>query len=301
MKKIILLFVIPLFSFSNAQTFEWVNIAPLDIQTNPDYLHSPVTTDNSGNPVCARLVEYIDLYGQTYFGVTRIEKRNDSGSLIWENTVEGKADVSEIIVDGENNTVCIGTYRDTITIDSQQIIYTGIGIGSFILKLDNAGNLLWIKDGTEYFSGYEIMTALEKNGLDNYLIGISNYPINSAILRLDTGGNISSTINQPGVNTVSDIDVDASGNIWVTGFTSTANQSFNGLDTVGSFTYTEYVVKYNSSGTAQWVNFIEDVTVQDFNIETDAAGNGYLSGNIFTETNFGNLVANGPQWVYDFL
>jgi hypothetical protein len=300
MKKIILPFIVILFSFSSAQTFEWVNIAPLDIQTNPAYLHSTVTTDNSGNPVCARLVEYIDLYGQNYFGITRIEKRNDSGSLLWENIIEGKADVSEIIVDGENNTVCIGTYRDTITIDSQQLINTGIGMGSLILKLDTLGNLIWIKDGTDFFSGYEIMTALEKDGLNNYLVGISNYPISSAILRLDTGGNLSSTIDQPGVNTVSDIDMDTFANIWVTGFTSTNNQSFNGLDTISPFTYTEYVVKYNSAGTAHWVNFIEDITVQDFIIETDDAGNGYLSGNIFTETNFGNLVANGPQWVYDF-
>lgn len=60
------------------------------------------------------------------------------------------------------------------------------------------------------------------------------------------------------------------------------------------------MVKYNSSGTAEWVNFIEDVTVQEFKVETDDAGNAYLSGNIFDSTNFGNLTANGPQWVYDF-
>ena len=79
-----------------------------------------------------------------------------------------------------------------------------------------------------------------------------------------------------------------------------STQSFNGLDTIAPFPYTEYVVKYNSSGTAEWVNFIEDITVQDFKVETDDAGNAYLSGNIFDSTNFGNLTANGPQWVYDF-
>ena len=51
---------------------------------------------------------------------------------------------------------------------------------------------------------------------------------------------------------------------------------------------------------AQWVSFIEDVTVQEFNIETDNSGNAYLSGNLFLSTHFGNLLANGPQWIYDF-
>ena len=215
-----------------AQTFEWVNIVPLNIQTIPSYLYGTVAIDNSNNPVCARLIEVIDSYNLKYYGVVKIEKRNTIGSPIWENTIEGKADVLELIVDGENNTVCIGTYRDTISIDTAQLIHSGTGTGSFILKLDDSGNFIWIKDGTEFFSGYDVMTALTRDNLNNYLLGISNYPIESKIYRLDTNGNIISTIQQTGVETISDIDVDSFGNIWVTGFVFGNQQvSFNGLDT----------------------------------------------------------------------
>jgi len=300
MNKISLLLTVLLFSLTQAQTFEWVDVVPLELQTNPSFLHGTVAMDNSGNPVCARLIEYQELYNLNYIGVVKIEKRNSFASLMWENTINGKADVLELIVDGENNTVCIGAYRDTISIDTEQLIHSGSGTGSFILKLDDSGNLIWIKDGTEFFSGFEVMTAIEKDGFNNYLLGISNYPFDSKIIKLDADGNVISSIDQTNVKTISDINQDLFDNIWVTGFTSADNQSFNGLDTIAPFPYTEYVVKYNSSGTAEWVNFIEDITVQEFKIETDNEGNAYLSGNIFTSTNFGNLTANGPQWVYDF-
>ena len=76
--------------------------------------------------------------------------------------------------------------------------------------------------------------------------------------------------------------------------------SFNGRDTTAPFSYTEYVVKYNPAGIAQRIDFIQDVTVQQFQIETDDSGNAYLGGNLLDSTSFGNLHANGPQWVYDF-
>ena len=300
MIKITLLLSVLFFSLAQAQTFEWVDVIPIDIQTNPSLLESAVAVDNTGNPVCARLIDSREIYNLNYFGDVKIEKRSSSGLLMWENTIDGKAHVSDLIVDGENNTICIGAYRDTISIDTAQLIYSGSQTGSFILKLDDSGNLIWLKDGTELSTVINVMTALARDGFNNYLLGISNLPIDSKILKLDTGGNIISTIDQNSVRTVSDISQDVFNNIWVTGFTSTSNQSFNGLDTIAPFPYSEYVVKYNSSGTAEWVTFIEDVTDQDFNIETDNAGNAYLSGNLFISTTFGNLTANGPQWVYDY-
>jgi hypothetical protein len=196
--------------------------------------------------------------------------------------------------------ICIGTFRDSVVIGTTTLFQTEINQNSFIFKTDGSGNFLWVLDGTSFAPQYSILTALEVKSSNNILVGATNYNTNANIYQFSPSGNLVSTILQTNVGTVSDISVDVSENIWITGFTFNGFASFNGLDTIAPFAYNEYVVKYNSSGTALWVNFIEDITVQDFNIETDASGNGYLSGNIFTETNFGNLVANGPQWVYDF-
>jgi hypothetical protein len=287
--------------FLHAQTFEWADIVPIDIQTNPAYLYGTVTTDTEGNPVSARLVNVRDEYIAIYYGDVRIEKRTLSGTVTWETTVFGKADISRLVVDEDNNVVGIGTYRDTISIGMFQLVYSGSGTGSFVLKLDGDGNPLWLKDGSEYFSGFGTFTALLCDDQTDILLGYSNYPVESRIIRLDASGNVVSTIQQINVETVSDMDIDAFGNLWVTGFVSGHQlASFNGFDTTSAFTYTEYVVKYNSSGNVQWVNFIEDITVQFFNIETDDFGNGYLSGGLFFGTSFGNLQAYGPEWVYDF-
>ena len=296
----ILLFSTFLCVFLRAQTFEWVDAAPLDLQTNPAYLHSPVALDNSGSPVSARMINYWGLYGNAYYGDAEIAKRDPSGSSAWKDTIYGKTDVAEIIVDGQNNPACYGTFIDTLVIKGWQLVHTGQESGSFVLKLDSNGNVIWLKDGAQYITGFGVLTALAKDGADNIVIGMSNYPEETDVLVLNPGGTQVSEIVQTNTGTVSDISVDNSGNIWVTGFTFSAPVSFNGLDTIAPFDYNDYVVKYSPSGTPLWVDFIQDVTVQFFQLKTDNAGNGYLAGNLLDSTTFGNIHAHGPMWVYDF-
>lgn len=300
MKRLLPFTIILSFTFIRAQTFEWVEIAPLNYQLNPTYLHSAVAIDNSGNPVCARLINYHQNYGSTIYGDIKFEKRNPSGMLLWERTIYGKVDISEIIIDTGNNIICLGTFRDSVVLGTTTLYQTELNQNSFIFKTDDTGNFLWVLDATSFAPQYSILTALELKSSNNILIGATNYNINANIYEFNPEGNLVSTILQTNIGTVSDISADDSQNIWVTGFTFDGPASFSGLDTIAPFDYNEYIVKYSPAGTAQWVNFIEDITAQDFNIETDAFGNGYLSGNIFIETNFGNLVAHGPQWVYDF-
>lgn len=295
-----LLLSVAICSVTPAQTFEWVNTVPLDIQTNPAYLHSPVVLDNSGNPVSARLINFKELYSIAYYGDIEITKISSSGAVIWADTAYGKADVSDIIVDGENNVICMGTFRDTMQISNSRLIHTGQDVGSFLLKLDNAGNLIWLKNGSDYTTEFGAITALAKDGLNNIMLGMSNYPLEANVLMLNSSGVQVSQIVQSNIGTVSNMRRDRSGNIWVTGFTFGGSVSFNGLDTIAPFSYNEYVVKYNASGTAQWVSFIQDVTVQFYEIELDSSGNAYLGGSLLDSTSFGNLHANGPQWLYDF-
>ena len=300
MFKNLLLLSSLLFSSIFGQTYQWVNLASPDYQFNPSSLQCPVAVDNSGNPICARLLNYQQSYGSAVYGDTKLEKRNSSGSLMWENIIYGKAEISEISVDTENNVICIGTYRDSVIIGTTTLFQSEVNQNSFLFKTDALGNYIWVVDGTSFAPQYSILTALELKSSSNILVGATNYGVSANIYEFNPNGNLISTILQTDVETISDINVDISGNIWATGFAFGGPVSFNGLDTIAPFTYTEYVVKYNSSGSAQWVNFVEDITVQDFTIETDDAGNGYLSGNLFDSTSFGNLHANGPQWIYDF-
>ena len=283
-----------------AQTFQWVSTVPLDIQTNPAFLHCPTVLDNNGSLVSARLINSKEIYSIAYYGDFLIEKTDSSGLLIWADSINGKADVAEIIADGENNIIGYGTFIDTLVIGNSALIRTGQGTGSFIFKSDSDGNLIWLKDGAQYITGFGVITALEPDSLNNILIGTSDYPVESKILKLDAEGNQTSIITETNIATISDIKKDPAGNIWATGFAFNGPVSFNGHDTTAPFSYTEYVVKYNPAGIAERINFIQDVTVQQFQIETDDSGNAYLAGNLLDSTSFGELHANGPQWIYDF-
>jgi len=282
------------------QTYQWANMISPNYQFNPTSLHTPVAVDNFGNPVCARLVNYQQTYGLVVYCDVKLEKRNTSGSIIWENTIYGKTDISEIVLDQENNVICIGTFRDSVIIGTTTLYQTEVNQNSFVFKTDASGNFLWVKDGTEFAPQHSVINALEIKPSGNLLVGATNYNVNANIYEFDVDGNLVSTILQTGAETISDINVDIPGNIWATGFAFNGAVSFNGLDTIAPFTYNDYIVKYNSSGIAQWVSFVEDITVQEFNIVTDNSGNAYLSGNLFESTQFGNFTANGPQWVYDF-
>ena len=90
-------------------------------------------------------------------------------------------------------------------------------------------------------------------------------------------------------NKVTDIAVDASGNVYITGSYSSSSLDFDsgvGTSTPGFTGGTDaYIAKYNSSGAFQWVNTIQgsgdDLASA---LTTDASGNVYVTG-YFTGTN----------------
>lgn len=91
------------------------------------------------------------------------------------------------------------------------------------------------------------------------------------------------------------IVTDSSGNSYVTGFvTGTGTYNFgNGVSMTGKFSGNNaFLIKYNSSGVAQWITYAETSPDEDdFNyVALDSGGNIYIAGRIFTNGtyNFGN-------------
>jgi hypothetical protein len=284
----------------NAQTFQWVDTAELNVQFNPTYLRAAVTLDDSANPIYARLIKFKEIYSSTYYGNVEIKKVTPSAEHIWADTLFGGVDIKQIITDSENNIICLGSYTDTVRIGDSSLTRIGSGISSFLLKLDQHGNFIWLKDGSGFVTEFAEITSLAKTNSNNFMLGIGSYSVVTNILTINSSGSIINNIEQLNTGTISDIEVDIYNNIWSTGFTFSGSVSFNGLDTIAPFDYNDYVVKYDATGEAKWISFIKDITVQDFKIESDDSGFIYLSGNLFDSTDFGNLHTHGPQWNYDY-
>ena len=288
-------------TFAHAQTFQWVDASPLDISINPDPLRNPVVLDNQDNPVCARMVNLKLSYGTRFLGDIEISKLSSSGSALWKTTAYGQVDVTTLLVDNNNNVICSGIFRDTLAIDTAVIFASNPNQDNFIFKLDESGNLVWLTNGSGFVPEFGEITSLAADFYtENILAGISQWASGTQIVTLDPDGNQVSVIDQDNTSLINDMKMDASGNLWVTGFSFGGDVSFNGLDTTAPFSYNEFVVKYDPSGSPQWVNFIRDITASFYDIETDASGNGYLAGSLLDSTNFGSLHAHGPLWVYDY-
>lgn len=285
----------------NSQTFEWAHIKPVNISTNPFYLKNTVSTDNEGNPVYSHLLNSKYISTQSYYGDVELVKRNPDGIIIWNDTIFGKIDMLRILIDNHNNIICTGTFKDSIIVDENNFLFSSSSSPqSFIFKIDENGNTLWLKNLEQHFQSFYTISSAVLDDAGNIWIAADNFG-NSTIYKLDTEANLITSIEQINVRGIGDISIDNTGCIWVTGAaTGFISQSFNGLDTIPPFSYNEYVVKYSSSGEALWIVFIEDVTFQRFRIVTDETGSAYLAGNLFISTWFGNIQANAPAWVYSY-
>ncbi|MCX6154061.1 MAG: SBBP repeat-containing protein [Candidatus Kapabacteria bacterium] len=99
---------------------------------------------------------------------------------------------------------------------------------------------------------------------------------------------------------VENIAVDASGNIYIAGYSASSTITFNnGIYLYNTGSYDAYIAKYNSNGICQWAQKVSG-TSEDYckSIKVDASGNIYIAGYSSSSTlNFNNgisLTNSGP-------
>ncbi|HKR07075.1 MAG TPA: SBBP repeat-containing protein [Bacteroidia bacterium] len=228
-----------------------------------------------------------------------VSKLNASGNFVWATKLgtTTSEDVYSIAVDASGNVFTAGRYFPGT--NAFQI---------YINKVDASGNLLWSKiygglstdiasdietdaSGNIYFTGYF-------GGTMDFDPGAGTYNLTSAgnsdifVSRFDGAGNfiwakqIGGTLNE----TSSSVEVDASGNIHVTGsFSGTADfdpgaATYN-LTAAGG--YDIFVSKLNNSGNFVWAKQLGG-TDGEFvrSVASDAGGNVYATGDFYGTADF---------------
>ena len=211
-----------------------------------------------------------------------IAKYNTSGTLQWQRTLGG-ADVGQlhsVAVDSSGNVYITGeTYSQ------------GAGNGDILIaKYNTSGTLQWQRTlgGASFDYGQGVTVDSSGNvyvtgstfsqGAGNGDVLIAKYNTNGTLQWQRTLGGADSDVGYR-------IAVDSSGNVYITGYTSSQGAGSNDV----------IIAKYDTSGVLQWQrtlggaggDYAEDIAVDSF-------GNVYITGYGGAQGNFGCIVAKLP-------
>ena len=288
-------------SHLQAQTFLWVNHNTHNIQFNPDYATFPSSADASGNVTIGSIFNYKITYGSLFMGDVVLRKYNSSGSQLFSKVLTGKADIEGIGADTQGNLYVYGFFLDTLHIDPSHVLIntsSGMNINSFFIKLDNSGNFVWSKNITDIYGNYAYIKSLRVKG-SSVLTPISSNS-QEFIKKFDLNGIEQLSVQLNFVAIISGVDINSHGEIFAAGSCGAGNHNFGGLIENAPYTYNKFFVKFNSSGSGVWTEFVQDITFETPSIVCDDNGNSYACGDLNGPYLFGNIQTMGPQWVFDF-
>ena len=290
--------IIFLVGLLQAQSFDFVQSHAVD-GLNISRLASSIDLDSENRAVVGRMISNNLNYNYS-FGDFALEKIDVSGNVLWSDTLSGYVHLRGLLVDRNDDIYTYGDFRDSLDVTGLDFpLSTTAETHSWIAKFDTDGQLVWITDVNLSNIEIENVTAICE-GQEGILISTTAGLGISEIHKMESGGALTTIITQEFVGSAMSMSVDPFGGLWVTGPTSMGPQSYNGYATDAPFSYNQYIVRYSSSGGAQWVNFVEDVTAENQQIVTDQNGFAYYGTGLRDDFMFGDIQSQGPDWVFDF-
>lgn len=212
-----------------------------------------------------------------------------------------------IFVDANSNTYITGSYQSpTITFGATTFTNAG-AIDMFVVKYDPNGNVVWAKTagGASFDNGLNI--TADSSG--NVYVAVSSYNssltignttlalqglFDIVIIKYDPNGNVlwATSAGGTGDDIAQSISVDASQNLYITGYFRSSSIIF-GSDTLSNSGSNDfYIAKYSSNGSVQWAKKAVGTLIDAATgIVTDALGNSYVTGSFTSPSiSFGNNV-----------
>ncbi len=293
-----------------AQNFEWArSFGSLFLDQG-----NSITVDSVGNVyVTGNFSGTVDFdpgtgtYNLTSAGISDVfvQKLDANGDLIWARAFGSPADdyAYSIAIDATGNAFVTGYFNATADFDPGPGIYNLTSTGGqdiFIQKLDVNGNFIWARSfgsiaddfgfsvavdalGNVYTTGtFRDSADFDPGGGASIFTSAGNYDF--FIQKLDINGNfiwattIGGTNNDFGLS----IEVDASGNVYTTGyFTGTADFD-PGLGTyylTASGPIEAFILKMDMNANLVWARSFGGLNATSRAITVAASGNVYTAGN----------------------
>lgn len=182
-----------------------------------------------------------------YCGDVHLRKYNAEGVQIWEKIFQGDARILDMEIDADGNLVVCGGYINALTIDGENYTTPLFVTGSFLMKLDTLGNVLWHKVIVPVLYN-NLLYALATDGSSNiYVTGLKN-DIEAIFDKYNSAGELIHSEDMLAVRTGSDIELDDDGNIYLAG-TAPDYATFDGIHIPPEGTgtgYANFLAKYDS-------------------------------------------------------
>lgn len=286
-----------------------------------------VATDTAGNVYLSGsfngpnlVLGSVTLTQNSGFSSQFVAKMDSNGNAIWGRTISSYSgslaeEDNDIAVDSNGAVIMAGNYYGNCKINNIEI--SSPSVGSYIIKYDPEGTMLWYRYPTGattiraialdsanniYFTGENISTmSLGSNNLTNGGVFTGKYDINGSLTWLKQGLRNYSVMGS-GLVCSFDINTDAAGNSVITG-------TYSGSISFGEYTLTEpvqqlvppvnssFVVKYDNSGNVIWAKKAIAKPLLDMNTHVSATkaqfdnnNNIYICGYTNTEITLDNII-----------
>ena len=322
---LILLFLLPSTSYS--QTLEWVNTmggvggdAAADIAIDDSgnvYTTGNFATDIDFDP--SPTASTFLICGGRFDAF--VQKTDKDGNFVWAKSISGPGWIKGIAttVDQKGNVYTTGYFRERVDFDSgpgTHSVTATEGADAFIQKLDQAGNLVWVKiieggpmefphsitlddQGNLYTVGsFEGTVDFDPNVGNQELMAVGGRDI--FIQKLDTAGNFIWAKSMGGIynDEATSLAFDQVGNLYLSGhFQDSVDFDPNSGTSllVSQEGVNLFILKLDTVGNLIWAKSIEGTEYNRINdTEVDRLGHIYLTGHFGKTADFDPGINTAP-------